>query len=76
MKEHKKSVYRMDTNNSVAVHVMNTSHDIAWDKGTIITQETRRLKRKIKEAMPIQKTHCINLESGLHLDPIWNDIIN
>ena len=76
VKEHKRSVCRMDTNNSIAVHVMNTSHDIAWDQATIITQETHRLKRKIKEAMLIQKTPCINMDSGLHLDPIWNDIIN
>ena len=66
----------MYTNNSIAVHVMNTSHDIAWDQATIITQETHRLKRKIKEAMLIQKIPCINMDSGLHLDPIWNDIIS
>ena len=70
VKEHKRSVCRMDTNNSIAVYVMNTSHDIAWDQATIITQETHRLKRKIKEAMLIQKTPYINMDSGLHLDPI------
>ena len=44
VKKHKRSVCRMDTNNSIAVHVINTSHDIAWDQATIITQETHRLK--------------------------------
>ena len=76
MKVHKRSVCRMDTDNSIAVHVMNTSHDIAWDQATIITQETLRLKRKIKEAILIQKTPCIKMDSGLHLDSISNDIIN
>ena len=76
VEEHKRSVCRMDTNNSITVHVMNTSHVIAWDQATIITQETHRLKRKIKEAMQIFKTPCITMDAGLHLDPIWNDIIN
>ena len=76
VKEHKRSVCRMDTKNSIAVNVVNTSHDIAWDQATIITQETHRLKRKIKEAMIIQKTPCINMDSEFHLDSIWIDIIN
>ena len=76
VKEHKRSVCRMDTNNSITVHVINNSHDMAWDQATIITQETHRIKRKIKEAILIQKTPYINMDSGLHLDSIWKDINN
>ena len=58
-------------NNSLAIHVQSTIHDISWDKATMIEGEQHRLRRKIKEAIHIQSTKCMNLDQGLILDPIY-----
>ena len=47
--EHKRAVRRMDSNNSLAVHVQGTTPSIAWDKAEVIEQENNKIKRKIKD---------------------------
>ena len=53
MAEHKRVVQRADMNNSSAIHVQSTIHDISWDKATMIEGEQHRLRRKIKEVIHI-----------------------
>ena len=44
---------RMDNNNSVAVHVRDTEHNISWEKVKINLKEDNKMRRKIKEAIKI-----------------------
>ena len=73
--EHRRSVRRGDTNNSIAVHVQTTDHIIKWENAEVLQREQQKTRRKIKEAMYIQTSRCMNLDQGMSLDPIWNDII-
>ena len=73
--EHRRSVRRGDTNNSIAVHVQTTDHIIKWENAEVLQREQHKTRRKIKEAMYIQTSRCMNLDQGMSLDPIWNDII-
>ena len=51
MKEHKRTVQRIDTNNSLAVHIKETSHDILWENAKVLQEEQHKIRRKIKEAL-------------------------
>ena len=73
--EHRRSVRRGDTNNSIAVHVQTTDHIIKWENAEVLQREQHKTRRKIKEAMYIRTSRCMNLDQGMSLDPIWNDII-
>ena len=73
--EHRISVRRGDTNNSIAIHVQTTDHIIKWEDAEVIQREQHKTRRKIKEAMYVQTSRCINMDQGMSLDPIWNDII-
>ena len=73
--EHRRSVRRGDTYNSIAVHVQTTDHIIKWEDAEVIQREQHKTRRKIKEAMYVQTSRCINMDQGMSLDPIWNDII-
>ena len=61
--------------NSIAVHVQTTDHIIKWENAEVLQREQHRTRRKIKEAMYIQTSRCMNLDQGMSVDPIWNDII-
>ena len=76
MKEHKRPVQKIDTNNSLAVHVKETLHDISWENAKVLQKEQHKIRRKIKEAILIQKTPCMNMDLGMNVDPIWKDILN
>ena len=69
MKEH--SVQRIDTNNSLAAHVKEASHDISWENAKVLQGEQHKIRRKIKEAVLIQRTPCMNMDLGMNLDPVY-----
>ena len=73
--EHRRSVRRGNKNNSIAVHVQTTDHIIKWENAEVLQREQHKTRRKIKEAMYIQTSRCMNMDQGMSLDPIWNDII-
>ena len=67
---------RIDTNNSLAVHVKETLHDISWENVKLLQEEQHKIRRKIKEAILIQKTPCMKMDLGMNVDPIRKDILN
>ena len=62
--------------NSLAVHVKETSHDISWENAKVLQEKQHKIRRKIKEAIEIQKTPCMNMDLGMNVDPIRKDILN
>ena len=76
LKEHKRAVRRMDNNNSVAVHVRDTGHNISWENAKIMLKEENKMRRKIKEAIKIKTIPCFNMDQGIYLDPIWINTCN
>ena len=46
LKEHQRAVRRMDNNNSVAVHVRDTGHNISWENAKIMLKEDNKMRRK------------------------------
>ena len=62
MKEHKRPVQKIDTNNSLVVYVKETLHDISWENAKVLQKEQHKIRRKIKEAILIQKTPCMNMD--------------
>ena len=67
--EHRRSVRRGDTNNSIAVHVQTTDHIIKWENVEVLQREQHKTRRKIKEVMYIQTSRCMNVDQGMSLDP-------
>ena len=68
-----------DNNNNsltVATHVRDTGHNITWKDAKVILKERHKTRRKVKEAIKIKTTTCFNMDQGISLDPIWNDLIN
>ena len=65
----------MDNNNSVAVHVGDTGHNISWENAKVMLKEDNKMRRKIKEAIKIKTIPCFNMDQGIHLHPICNDFI-
>ena len=74
--EHKRAV-RMsmgDVNNGsyIAVHSLKTGHSIAWDKAKITDREIHWQRRRVKEAIRIQKSQVrMNLDQGIVLHQAW-----
>ena len=55
-----------DVNNSIAVHSLKTGHSIAWDKAKITEREICCQRRRVKEAIRIQKGQVrMKLDQGL-----------
>ena len=61
-----------DVNNSIAVHSFRTGHSITWDKAKITDREIHWLRRRVKEAIRIQKSQVrMNLDQGIVLCQDW-----
>ena len=45
LKEHQRAVRRMDNNNSAAVHVRDTGHNISWENAKKMLKEDNKMKR-------------------------------
>ena len=70
--EHKRAVRMENVNNGIAVHSLKTGHSIAWDKAKITHRETLWQRRKVKEAIRIQKSQArMNLDQGILLHQAW-----
>ena len=70
--EHKRAVRMGDVNNGIAFHSLKTGHSIAWDKARITDRETHWKRRRVKEAIRIQKSQVrINLDQGIVLHQAW-----
>lgn len=72
LKEHKRAVEKGDNKNGIAVHANKfPSHIIQWNTCTVLEQEQNWYKRRVKEALMIQKEkRTMNLDNGLSLSPI------
>ena len=63
--EHKRAVRMGDVNNGIAVHSLKTGHSIAWDRAKITDREIHGQRRRVKEAIRIQKCQVrMNLDQG------------
>ena len=61
-----------DVNNSIAVHSLKPGHSIAWDKAKITDREIHLQRRRVKEAIRIQKSQVrVNLDQGIVLQQVW-----
>ena len=61
-----------NVNNGIAVHSLKTGHSIAWEKAKITDRETLWQRRKVKEAIRIQKSQArMNLDQGILLHQTW-----
>ena len=70
--EHKRAVRMENVNNGIAVHSLKTGHSIAWDKAKITDRETHWQRRRVKEAIRIQKCQVrMNLYQGIVLHQAW-----
>lgn len=66
--EHKYAVKMNNQKNRIAVHAWDSDHRPDWDAADIVEKEPHYLKRRVLEAICIQKTpqNC-NLDCGLTL---------
>ena len=70
--EHKRAVRMGDVNNGIPVHSLKTGHSIAWDKAKITDRETHWQRRRVKEAIRIQRSQVrMNLDQGIVLHQAW-----
>ena len=75
--EHKAAVKRGDVKNGIAVHAWEHQHRVDWDEASVLTQEPRYWKRRVLEAVEIQKhVENTNLDCGLSLNPIWTPYLS
>ena len=75
--EHRAAVKRGDTNNGIAVHAWEQQHRVDWDEACILVQEPRYWRRRVLEAIEIQKhAENSNLDCGLSLNLIWTPILS
>ena len=70
--EHELAVRMGDVNNGIAVHSLKTGHSIAWDKAKLTDREIHWQRRRVKEAIRIQKSQGrMNLDQGIELHQAW-----
>ena len=70
--EHKYAVKSNDRKNGVAVHAWDNQHRPDWDAAEILEREPHFMKRRVLEAIWIQKTSLnSNLDCGLTLSESW-----
>ena len=63
---------RHDVKNGIAVHAWSREHGVNWDSARVV-----HIERCATEALHIhQEVLMINLDCGLHIQPIWNPILN
>jgi len=75
--EHKAAVKRGDTKNGIAVHAWERQHRVNWDEADVLVQEPRYWRRRVLEAVEIQKhAENTNLDCGLSLNPIWTPYLS
>ena len=65
MKEHHRAVRRGDNNNSLAVHADTNDHHIDWQGAGVMDIERNQKQRKIKEAINIRRSRCMNMDQGI-----------
>ena len=70
--EHKHAVKTNDRRNGIAVHAWDRQHQPDWKATEILEIEPHYWKRRVLEAIWIQKTprNC-NLDCGLTLNEAW-----
>ena len=75
--EHKQTVKRYDQKNGIAVHVMSKGHTINWEEASVKTLETGYWKRRVLEAIRIQRLpNTMNLDCGMILSKAWTPVLN
>jgi len=60
---------------AVAAHAIDNDHGIDWENSIILNQEDNFFKRRIKEAILIQKHDNFNQGIGLAVSPIWTSVV-
>jgi hypothetical protein len=78
LKEHDVDINFNHIDKSTLVeHSHNTTHHICMGKTKLITKEEYHIKRRMREALEIEKRNSIlNRDTGLKLSDTWRPIIN
>ena len=60
----------------IAAHVINEGHTVHWEP-RVVARETNLQKRKLKEALFIDKVRNrnMNMDRGLEISPLWLDLL-
>ena len=62
-----------DKNNGIAVHLLQTGHEIKWKDAVVKHRGQQWTKRKVKEGLSINTTpDNMNLDTGAMIDPNWH----
>ena len=71
--EHKYAVKTNNRKNGIAVHAWDMGHQPDWDAAEVMETEPHQWKRRVLEAIWIQKTpQTCNLDCGLTLSDTWS----
>ena len=63
--------------NGIAVHAWSNDHRVDWDSARVVALAAHTWERLVTEALHIcQQDSIMNLDCGLHINPIWNPIFN
>ena len=62
--------------NGIAAPAWNNDHHVDWEAAKVRLQEQHQWKRKVLEAIHIQREKTSNLDIGLSINPIWTPILN
>ena len=77
LKEHKYAVRTGNMKNGLAAHAWNNDHQVDWEMAKVRLQEQHYWKRKVLEAIHIQKEErTSNLDIGLNINSIWTPILH
>ena len=77
LKEHQYAVRTGNMNNGIASHAWQSKHSVDWSSAKVKTHETNTWKRKVLEAIKIQRhEHTSNLDCGLQLNSVWQTFIH
>ena len=76
LKEHKYAVKTGNMKNGIAAHAWNTQHPVDWTSAKVRRNKEHLGKRKVLEAIYIREAQdTLNLDCGLHLNPLWLPLI-
>ena len=59
----------------MAVHTDTNDHHIDWQGARVMDIERNQKQRKIKEAINIRRSRCMNMDQGITLDPVRDDLL-
>jgi hypothetical protein len=73
----KEHTTRKNTNSAIKEHLTDSGHKCSWDDVKILDKEENWFRRRIKEAIQIQKLRpSLNRDMGHELAPVYNTLLS